>query len=58
MKWYDIAMQLVVDQTWIYQCCTWDICSKRFHWFCVNKYREKNGYTKENGYASRLTSLI
>ena len=42
--WYDIAMKHVVDQTWVYNCCSWDICSKRFYRFCVNKYREENGY--------------
>ena len=50
MKWHDIAMEHVVDQTWVYNCCTWDICSKRFYKFCLNKYREENGYKKESGY--------
>lgn len=43
--WYDIAMQYVIDNTWVYPWpCSWDLCSKRFHRFCVNKYREENRY--------------
>ena len=38
--WYDIAMKHVVEQTWIYGCCSWDLCSKRFHKFSVKKYVE------------------
>lgn len=38
--WYDIAMKHVVEQTWTYRCCSWDLCSKRFHRFVVRKYVE------------------
>jgi hypothetical protein len=47
MTWHDQAMKHVVYQTWIYQCATWDLCSKRFHRFAVRKYMESR---KEGNY--------
>lgn len=38
--WYDIAMKHVIEQSWTYRCCSWDLCSKRFHRFVITKYIE------------------
>lgn len=38
--WHAIIMKYIVEQTWVYRCCSWDLCSKRFHEFVVRKYME------------------
>ena len=49
ITWYSIAMKLVVEQAWVYNCCSWELCSKRFHGFNVRKYTEEVYCDRERG---------
>ena len=39
--WYKIAMDQIIEQTWIYNCCTSELCSERFLEFDLKKYIER-----------------